>query len=188
MTGRSRAGPRRGASISRPAAVIFHARVEPAAARTRPWRSSRTSAAVTRSGRPCHGAGADVGDAAGADGIAVALVLGVSEGGEDDALLGGHDRPEASPARGHSQQRRASLPVVCSPARRAWNPNPPGGGGPMLNGHARRCCRSPVRSAILEGDLASGARLLTRFGERRRYVRAGARRLRCRGSLDWLAG
>jgi hypothetical protein len=29
---------------------------------------------------------ADVGDAAGADGVAVALVLG----GEDDALLGGH--------------------------------------------------------------------------------------------------
>jgi len=33
MTGRSRAGPRRGASISRPAPVIFHALVEPVAAR-----------------------------------------------------------------------------------------------------------------------------------------------------------
>ena len=35
--------------------------------------------------------GADVGDAAGADGVAVARVLGVAQGGEDDALLGGHD-------------------------------------------------------------------------------------------------
>jgi hypothetical protein len=53
---RVRAGPRRGASISRPAAVIFHARVEPVATRTRPWRSSSMSACVTRSGRPRHGA------------------------------------------------------------------------------------------------------------------------------------
>ena len=57
MPGRSRAGPRRGASINRPAAVIFHARVEPAATSTRPWRSSSTSACVTRAARPCHGAG-----------------------------------------------------------------------------------------------------------------------------------
>ena len=74
--------------------MIFHARVEPAATSTRPWRSSSTSAAVTRSGRPCHGAGHTVGDPAGADGVAVVLVLGVAEGGEDDALLGGHDRPK----------------------------------------------------------------------------------------------
>jgi hypothetical protein len=35
--------------------------------------------------------GPNVGDPAGADGVAVALVLGVSEGDEDDAVLGAHD-------------------------------------------------------------------------------------------------
>ena len=75
--------------------MIFHALVEPAAASTVPSRSSSTSAAVTRSGRPCHGARQTSATRAGAHGLAIALVLGVSEGGEDDALLGGHDRSEA---------------------------------------------------------------------------------------------
>ena len=50
---------------------------------------------------------ADFGDPAGADGVAVALVLGVTQSGEDDALRGGHDRSDASPGRGRSQPRRA---------------------------------------------------------------------------------
>jgi DNA-binding protein HU-beta len=79
-----------GASVSS-AAVIFQARVEPVAASTMPSRSSRSSAAVTRSRPGVPRSRADVGDAAGADDVAVALVLG----GEDDALLGGHDRSDA---------------------------------------------------------------------------------------------
>ena len=93
MTGRSRAGPRRGASINRPAAVIFHARVEPAATSTRPWRAQAARAPASRGpGAPTRRR-AHPRDLTGADGLAVVLVLGVAEGAEDDALFGGHDPP-----------------------------------------------------------------------------------------------
>jgi hypothetical protein len=90
MAGRSRAGPRRGASISRPAAVIFHARVEPAATKTAvALEQHERSRDVIRASVPrC---GTCRGDLVGADCLSVVLVLGIAEGAEDDALLGGHD-------------------------------------------------------------------------------------------------
>ena len=106
MPRRRRAGPRRGGSISRPAAVIFHARVEAGrgehhavALEQHERRGHEVRPAVPRSR-------ADVGDPARAHGVTVTLVLGISDGAEDNALFGGHDPSDASPGRGRSQPRR----------------------------------------------------------------------------------
>jgi hypothetical protein len=121
MTGRARAGPRRGASISRPAAVIFHARAEPAATRTRPQVCSSHSAWVTRSGRSCHGGGAHSGDLTGADGLSVLLVLGGSQRAEHDALLGSHRQRNLAtePAVQRDLGARAVSALDVDPANRA---------------------------------------------------------------------
>jgi hypothetical protein len=123
MTGRLRAGPRRGASISRPAAVIFHARVESDATSTRPSREQHerggheVGPAVPRS--RAHG-----GDPAGAHGLAAMLVLSIAQGGEDDALLGGHDPSKLAP-RPDAGNRAVPDPLVCEPACRACSPDRP---------------------------------------------------------------
>ena len=156
MTGRSRAGPRRGASISRPAAVIFHARVEPGrdeheavALKQHERRGDEVRPAAPRSG-------AHVGDAAGADGVAVALVLGVAQSGEDDALLGGHDRPKLDPG-ADARNRGVDDPLVRSPARRAWSPDRPARIRPGEGGDARcRGARRP-RSRVDHEDLDDAA-------------------------------
>jgi hypothetical protein len=101
--------------------------------------------------------GADVGDPPCADGVAVALVLGVSERGEDDALLGGHDRPKLDPG---ADARNRGVPDLPGPLAGASGLRPPhssrenpwGEGGPMFTGYGRRRCRSPARNAILTGD------------------------------------
>ena len=147
MTGRSRARPRRGASISRPTAVIFHARAAPAAAKTS---SSSTSARVTRSARLGYGAGHTADDLMGADGLSVVLVLGIAEGVEDDALLGGHDRPNLA---------------MSADARRYRRP---------VGGHARRAARGARRAAAGRW----GPCLPPSSGDGRRFPAAGGRRFK----------
>jgi hypothetical protein len=100
--------------------------------------------------------GTDVGDSAGADGVAVALVLGVSEGGEDDALLGGHD-PSTLAARGDARNRAAlDLPWSAVRAERQ---------------HHRACSSAPLSHAWSRcGRFDDGRRPLDQLNERRSVV------------------
>jgi hypothetical protein len=65
--------------------VIFHARMEPATTSTRPRRSSRRARGTCRRDLP------------GSNGLAIVLVLGVTQGAEGHPLLGSHHTPNLAP-------------------------------------------------------------------------------------------
>ena len=61
----------------------------------------------------------------GADGLAVVLVLGIAEGAEDDALFGGHDRPnlassDVARSRGHGAGHHVRVSRAARGTRRRW--------------------------------------------------------------------
>ena len=95
ISGRLRAGPRRGGSSARPVAVIFQPPAAPALGSTRPCACSSPSAWVTRSLRRCHGPPHQGGDLAGGDGLSLMLVLGISQRAQHGPMLTGH-APNAS--------------------------------------------------------------------------------------------
>jgi hypothetical protein len=81
--------------------VIFHARAEPGAEHE-PVALEQHQRLGHEIRAPAPGRGADGGDA-GTDGLVVLLVLGVAQGAEDDALLGGQGPSNLGPDLGRWQ-------------------------------------------------------------------------------------
>ena len=131
--------------------------------------------------------GACVRDAARADGVAVALVLGVAEGGEYDALLGGHD-PATLVAGADARNRRGVDRPGLLAARRAYAPNRAArirwGRGPMtasatsvgVRGYAQPCGTSQFLDRTLCPRLEIVTPGLGRGGSRRPFTASRASR------------